>query len=97
MEVKGNNSSVNELVLKKLIGYRTVHGTIHLYQECINMTNRYLGMVLEGWMDRRIRYANTISLRLHRGKTSTKQRIKWRAQERNTVFQVKLELVTPGS
>ena len=30
----------------------TVHGTIHSCRECITLTNRYLGMFLEGQVDR---------------------------------------------
>ena len=30
----------------------TVHGTIHSCRECTNLTNRYLGMFLEGQVDR---------------------------------------------
>ena len=42
---------------------------------------------MDRWMDD----AKTISLRFHRGKLSTKQRINFHAQEHDTVFQVRLE------
>ena len=63
-------------------------------------------MFLEGLVDRQtdrqtdrqkggqMADAKTISLRLHRGKTSTELRIKCHVQEHNAVLQVRLEPAT---
>ena len=65
-----------------------------------NLTNRYFGMVLGGQMDRRMD-GRTTSKQYPSdfigGKTSTKQRTKYHAQDYNTVFQVRLEPATPRS
>ena len=65
-----------------------------------NLTNRYLGMFLEGQVDRQTDRqkgaqtadVKTISLRLHRGETSTEHRIF--SVMSNAVLQVRLDPAT---